>query len=130
MGCDCEACLTAQRDYQREKVRAAAKARFPHELHQQLLDALGAGTPFKEAIADLDLSSRRVWGLAQHDEEWSQTIDEVLRGPATRGCGTELRPRTRPAACAGNVATTTAAADGGGAHKADEAEMHDEAGPA
>ena len=72
MGCNCEACLTAQRDYQREQVRAKAQQRFPHELRQQLLDALGSGTPFRQAIADLGLSSRRVWGLAQHDREWSQ----------------------------------------------------------
>ena len=82
MGCDCDACLTAQREYQRGQVRAKAQQRFPHDLRQQLLDALVGGAPFKEAIAGLGLSSRRVWGLAQHDQEWSQALDEVLR--ATR----------------------------------------------
>ena len=51
---------------------AAAQAKLPRELRQQLLDALAAGTSLKEAIADLDLSSGRVWGLAQHDDEWSR----------------------------------------------------------
>ena len=44
----------------------------------QLLDALGAAMRFP-TIADLGLSSHRVWGLARHDEEWSEAIDEMLR---------------------------------------------------
>jgi hypothetical protein len=61
MGCDCDAYPRAQRNYQREKVRAEAQARFPQALGVQLLDALATGTPFEQAIADLGLSSRRVW---------------------------------------------------------------------
>ena len=99
MGCNCDACLTAQRDYQREKVRAEAQARFPQELRMQLLDALGSGVSFKRAVADVGLSSHRVWGLAQHDPAWSQALDGVLQ--ATRD--PQLRHGTGSAYAAGCV---------------------------
>jgi hypothetical protein len=43
-----------------------------------LLEALAAGQPFKQALAELELTHFRVWGLARHDPAWSATLDEVL----------------------------------------------------
>jgi hypothetical protein len=39
-------------------------------VRQQLLDAIYAGQPFREALRDLALTSNQVWGQTT-DDEWS-----------------------------------------------------------
>jgi hypothetical protein len=38
-----------------------------------------SGTPFRQALTDLGITSNRVWGLARHDAEWSDALEAVLR---------------------------------------------------
>ena len=45
---------------------------------QQLLDAIYAGQPFREALRDLGLTSNQVWGLALTDQEWSEKLEAAL----------------------------------------------------
>ena len=59
-------------------MRAKAQARLPVETRAALLDAIAAGKPFKLALAELELTHYRVWGLARHDPESAAALDDVL----------------------------------------------------
>ena len=62
----------------RVRKRARAQARLPADVRQQLLDAIYAGQPFREALRDLGLTSNQVWGLALTDQEWSEKLEAAL----------------------------------------------------
>ncbi len=84
-GCNCNLCTAENRRNARDHVRAKAQARLPVGTRAALLEALAAGTPFKQALAELELTHFRVWGLARHDPAWSAALNEVLM--ATRRPG-------------------------------------------
>jgi hypothetical protein len=46
---------------------------------RQWISLLESGTPFRQALTDLGITSNRVWGLARHDAEWSDALEAVLR---------------------------------------------------
>jgi len=83
-GCNCDLCAAENRRNARDHVRAKAQARLPPETRAALLDALAAGKPFKQALAELELTHFRVWGLARHDPAWSTALDEVLMSTRRR----------------------------------------------
>jgi cytidylate kinase len=47
-------------------------------MRQQLLDAIGAGQPFRTVLRDLGLTFNQVWGLTRTDREWSERLDAAL----------------------------------------------------
>jgi hypothetical protein len=59
MGCNCDAYLTAQRNYQRKQSRVEPQAQSARELLQQLVDALGAD-PTGRATGETDERSAAV----------------------------------------------------------------------
>jgi hypothetical protein len=79
-GCDCSRCGQAQNDTARKYGRARAQDRFPIEVRQQLLDAIGTGRPFRQILRDLGLTSNQVWELAKTDDEWASQVEAALMG--------------------------------------------------
>jgi hypothetical protein len=77
-GCRCNECRRAHSDTQRAFGRARAQTRLPIEQRQQLLDAIGAGQPFRTAPRGLGLTPNQVWGLARTDEERSAALETAL----------------------------------------------------
>lgn len=77
-GCACAVCRQAHSDDARVRKRAIAQARLPADVRQQLLDAIYAGQPFREALRDLALTSNQVWGLTKTDEEWTTALEAAL----------------------------------------------------
>jgi hypothetical protein len=77
-GCSCGTCRGAHTGDARVRKRARAQARLPADMRQQLLDAIYAGQPFREALRDLALTSNQVWGLTKTDEEWSTALEAAL----------------------------------------------------
>jgi len=62
-GSNCHLCTAENRKRARDHVRASAQARLPVETRAALLDAIAADKPFKQALAQLELTHYRVWGL-------------------------------------------------------------------
>ena len=62
-------------------------------MREQLLDAIYAGQPFRQAVRDLGLTSNQVWGLTKTDSEWWAALDAALM--ATRR--DDLQHGTTPA---------------------------------
>jgi hypothetical protein len=70
-GCSCDLYGQASADDVRARLRRKARARFPVELRQQLLEAIHEGKPFRETLRELGLTSNRVFGLARADDKWA-----------------------------------------------------------
>src|SRR5918994_1942049 len=68
-GFRCTECRRAHSDTQRAWGRAIAQERLPAGVRQQLLDAIYARKPFREALHDFGLESGV--GLTKTDDEWS-----------------------------------------------------------
>ena len=51
-------------------------------MRQELLEGIYGGQSFRQLMRDLGLTSNRVWGLTQTDDEWSAALDAALK--ATR----------------------------------------------
>jgi hypothetical protein len=47
-------------------------------MRAQLLDAIYDGKPFRQAVRDLGLTRKQVWGLTQTDAEWSTALCGAL----------------------------------------------------
>jgi hypothetical protein len=77
-GCSCAQCRQFQSDRVRARGRRRAQERLPDDVRRQLLYAIYAGRPFREAFRDLGLTPNQVWGLTKTDEEWSTSLDEAL----------------------------------------------------
>jgi hypothetical protein len=61
-GCSCAECQETQSTTARARGRARAERRLPVKVREQLLDAIYAGQPFRQAVRDLGLTSNQVWG--------------------------------------------------------------------
>ena len=77
-GCSCGECRRWHRDSERARGRALAQKRLPHEVRQQVLDAIYAGQPFRQLLCDLGITPNQVWGLTKTDEEWSEQLEAAL----------------------------------------------------
>jgi len=77
-GCRCDECRRAHSDTQKAWGRARAQSRLPAGVHEQLLDAIYDGRPFREVIRDLGLTSNQILGLAKTDDEWSTALEAAL----------------------------------------------------
>jgi hypothetical protein len=98
-GCSCTECRRAHADTLRARGRARAQGRLPAIVQQQLLDAIYAGQPFRNAIWGLGLTSNQVWRLARTDTEWSVALEAAL----TATLRDDLKHGTTPAYVRGCV---------------------------
>jgi hypothetical protein len=67
-----------QSDARERGRRKAQGARLPADLHQQLLDAIHEGRPFRTALRELDLTPNQVWRLTKTDQEWAEKLETAL----------------------------------------------------
>jgi hypothetical protein len=119
-GCSCADCRKFQSEDAKARGRRRAQERLPTEVRQQLLDAIYARQPFRNAVRDLGLSANQVWGLTKTDEAWSAMLDAALtatrrddlrhgttaayvRGCVCKDCREHQRRRMRRTAARRNI---------------------------
>jgi hypothetical protein len=77
-GCNCSDCKAASAAIQRERERVEAERQFPPDKRVALLDLLGQGVPFKQAIAQMGVRAHQVWGRAHSDPAWGTELQATI----------------------------------------------------
>lgn len=77
-GCNCDECLAAGAAFQREPERRQAEIQFPPNARAALLELLGQGVLFKQALACIGVRAHQVWGRARSDPTWGAQLQATI----------------------------------------------------